>query len=190
MKEIIKMLVVLTLISAVCGFLLAFVRDATKDTIEEQLLVNVKGPAVEKVLADADSTDDLIKDRRKIEVRGEENVIFIGKKNGKPWAFAFEVSSKGFGGDIGVIVGFAMDKDIITGVGITTHKETPGLGAKIKSEDMFTDQFRNRATKTVFKVKKDNGEIDAISGATVSSRGVCKAIETAIDLSKDIRSKL
>ena len=106
MNEIAKMLIVLTAICGVCGFLLAGVKTATEVQIEEQILLNVKGPAVKQVLAG--STNDLIKDRKKIDVNGEEKLVFIGKKNNKPWAIAYEVISGGFGGDIGVIVGFEL----------------------------------------------------------------------------------
>ncbi len=189
MKEIAKMLIVLTLICAVCGFLLAYVRDVTKEDIEIQLLSNVKGPAVKKVLAG--STNDLIADRKIIKIGDkEELVVFIGKKNNKPWAFAFETFGKGFGGEVGVIVGFAMDKEKLTGVSVTTHKETPGLGAKVKSEDMFVNQFKNKSFKSNFKVDKDGGDIDAISGATISSRAVSNAVLSAIKSHKDIKSKL
>lgn len=189
MKEIAKMLIVLTLICAVCGFLLAYVRDVTKEDIEVQLLKNVKGPAVKSVLEGAEN--DLIADRKTVKLGDkEEKVVFIGKKNGKPWAYAFEVTGKGFGGDIGVIVGFEFGDDVVTGVGVTTHKETPGLGARIKSESTFTDQFTKKPLSTTFKVDKDGGDIDAISGATISSRGVCAAVRTAIDERKKIESKL
>ena len=66
------------------------------------------------------------------------------------------------------------------GIGITTLSETPGLGTRI-TEDIFTQQFHNKSKDTIFKVKKDGGEIDAITGATISSRAVAQAItETKI----------
>ncbi len=189
MKEIANMLIVLTLICAVCGALLAIVRDTTKEAIEVQLLQNVKGPAVKDVLKGAEN--DLIADRKKIKISEKEGiVIFIGKKDGKDWAYAFEATGKGFGGEIGVIVGFEFNNDIMTGASVTTHKETPGLGAKIKSEDSFSAQFKNKATGYNFNLDKDGGEIDSISGATISSRAVSNAVLHAIKMKDDIKSKL
>ncbi|MDY6969168.1 MAG: RnfABCDGE type electron transport complex subunit G [Spirochaetota bacterium] len=188
MKEIAKMLIVLTLICGVCGFLLAGVKSLTMERIEEQILLNVKGPAVKKALAG--STNDLIKDRTKIKINDkEEMVIFVGKKDKKPWALAFEVSAGGFGGDIGVIVGFNKEKNTLSGIGITTHKETPGLGARI-TENTFTNNFKDKALNEQFKTKKDNGIIDAVSGATISSKAVCSAVTKAIRLYDKIKDKV
>ena len=187
MNEITKMLIVLSVISGVCGFLLAGVRMGTMDRIEEQVLVNVQGPAVNKALDG--STNDLLKDRKKIMVNGKELVVFIGKKENKPWSYAFETTGKGFGGDLGVITGFYMDSDSVSGIGITACKETPGMGTRVK-EKIFTNSFINRDFKTDFNVDKDGGAIDGVTGATVSSRGVCEAVRKAIDMSKDVRAKL
>jgi electron transport complex protein RnfG len=187
MKDIIKMLVVLSLICGVCGFLLAAVRSGTKEKIVEQVLLNVQGPAVKKVLAG--SENDPIKDRRTIEFNGGEMIIFIGKKEGKPWAFAFETFSGGFGGDIGVITGFNLNSDVLTGIGITTHKETPGVGARV-TEDSFTDGFRDKEISDKFMIRGDGGVIDAVSGATISSRGVCTAVRDAIDISEQVKNEI
>jgi electron transport complex protein RnfG len=187
MKEIIKMLVVLTVISGVCGYLLASVRSLTKDRIEEQVLLNVKGPAVQKVLAN--STNDLIKDRKEIVINNNKSIVFIGKKDGTPWAFAYEVSAKGFGGNIDVMVGFELKRDVLTGVAITTHKETPGVGSKV-TQDAFTNNFRSKAITEKFDIKSDGGIIDAVTGATISSRGVCSAVKAAIKDYGSVKSQI
>lgn len=187
MKEIIKMLGVLTLICGVCGFLLATVRSNTKEQIEEQVLLNVKGPAVKNVLSG--STNDLIKDRKKVTISGKEMILFVGKKDGEVWSVAYELSSGGFGGDIGVMMGFNLTKDMMTGIGITTHKETPGLGSRI-AEEGFTDNFRDKPLTETFKIGSDGGIIDAVSGATISSRGVCAAVSSGIEIYKDVKSKV
>jgi len=187
MKEIVKMLVVLTLISGVCGFLLAGVRSATKDRIEEQVLLNVKGPAVKKVLSEA--TNDLIKDRKEATLGKETSVVFVGKKEGDLWAIAYEVSAKGFGGDIGVMVGFNVADDTLTGIAITTHKETPGVGSRV-SEDLFTNGFQGKAITEKFNIRADGGVIDAVTGATISSRGVCEAVRRAIEEYKGVKAQV
>lgn len=187
MKEIIKMLLVLTLISGVCGYLLASVRFLTKDRIEEQILLNVKGPAVKKVLPD--STNDLIKDRKEITIGKEKSIVFVGKKDGETWAIAYEVSSKGFGGNIGVMVGFDIKEDKLTGIAITTHKETPGVGSRT-TEDTFTGNFIGKAITEKFSIKADGGIIDAVTGATISSRGVCAAVSDAIKEYKNVKSQI
>jgi electron transport complex protein RnfG len=187
MKEYLKMVAVLTAIAAVCGFLLAAVKKGTEKRIEEQILMNVQGPAVNSVLAT--STNDLLGDRQEIAIDDQKYLVFVGKKEGKIWAFCFENSGKGYGGDIGVMVGFDINNDKLTGIGILSHKETPGLGARV-TEETFTNNFKGKALTETFKVKKDNGVIDAISGATYSSRAVCIAVEKCIAVYPKIKDKL
>ncbi len=62
---------------------------------------------------------------------------------------------------------------------VTTHSETPGLGSKTKDDPKFSGQFKGMELKGDFKVKNDGGQVDAISGATVSSRGVSGALTEA-----------
>lgn len=183
-KEYIKMIVVLTVIAMLCGFLLAAVKNITQSKIEEQILVNVKGPALKNVLNMA--TNNPIDDRIEVEVDGVIYTVFPGKKEGKLWAIAFESRGTGFGGSIGVMLGVDMEKSILAGIGILTHQETPGLGSRI-SETVFTDKFKGRSVSDIFKIKKDNGVIDAISGATNSSIGVCSAVEKGMGLFPKIK---
>jgi len=187
MKEYISMVVVMTAIAAICGLLLSGVRQMTAAQIDKQIMENVKGPALKTVLES--STNEFTQDRQSITIDGQEHVVFIGKKDGNPWAIAFESSAAGFGGDIGIMVGFNLEKDELTGIGILTHSETPGLGARIV-EPSFTSKFKGLPLSTVFKVKKDNGDIDALTGATYSSRGVCAAIVKSIDLYPRIKKQI
>ncbi|MBF0397511.1 MAG: RnfABCDGE type electron transport complex subunit G [Desulfobacterales bacterium] len=192
MNEMVKMVVVITLLSGLSGGLLAGVRIGTKDKIEDNELSFIKGPAVKEVLKGC--SNDPISDRFKLKVGEKEQFFFVGKVNGKPKTVAFESSGKGFGGDLGLIVGFDISENKIVGIGVTTHKETPGLGSKAKDDPKFSSQFKAKAIDKQFKVKPDGGEIDAISGATVTSKGVCLAVNEAVksyqNLKTDIEKKL
>jgi electron transport complex protein RnfG len=187
MKEYIRMIFVLTAIAAVCGLLLAAVKKGTEKQVEMQILKNVQGPAVNSVLGDSDN--DLLQDRQDIAVDDQNYLVFVGKKQGTPWAIAFECRSAGFGGDIGVMIGFDLNNDKLTGIGILSHKETPGLGARV-TEETFTNNFKGKAITETFKVKKDNGIIDGISGATISSRAVCAAVEKSLSIYPKLKEKL
>jgi electron transport complex protein RnfG len=187
MKEYIRMVAVLTVIAAVCGLLLSAVKKGTEKRIEEQILINVQGPALKSVLTS--STNDIIEDRQEVSIDGEKKVVFPGKKDGHIWAVAFAVTSMGYKGEIGVMVGFNLEKDNITGIGILTLQETPGLGARV-AETVFTDNFKNKPITETFKVKKDNGIVDAVSGATISSRAVCSAVQKAVALYPSIKDKV
>jgi electron transport complex protein RnfG len=177
MREMIQMVVVLTVLSFVSGGLLAYVKDGTKDKIEVQQLTFVKGPAIKAILKGA--TNDPIKDRFKLKDGDTEQSFFVGVFDGKPDTVAFESSGKGFGGDIGVMVGVKLEDDKIVGVGVTTHSETPGVGSRAKTDPAFVAQFPGQPIEETFKVKADGGQVDALSGATVTSRGVSAALTEA-----------
>ena len=105
-------------------------------------------------------------------------VLFVIKKEDKPFAVALEGFGSGFGGELGVMVGFRLDTGDLVGIGVTTHSETPGVGTRV-TEESFTLQFRGKSGAGNFKIKKDGGEIDAVSGATLSSRAAADAIAQA-----------
>lgn len=93
-------------------------------------------------------------------------------------------SDKGFSGLIKLMVGFTPDGEIIDIV-VLEQKETPGLGTKIK-EDSFKAQFRNKSPKNFdLKVKKDGGEVDALTGATITTRAFGEAVQLAFDTYKE-----
>ncbi|MBN2160169.1 MAG: RnfABCDGE type electron transport complex subunit G [Spirochaetes bacterium] len=186
MIEYVKMIVVLSAISAVCGFGLARISSATKTRIEEQKLLNVKGPAVKKILAG--SGNNLIADRKEIVINDKKMIVFIGKKNGVPWALAYEMEADGFGGEMNVMMGFNLSDNTLTGVGVTSHKETPGVGSRV-TDDSFTGQFKGKESTASFKVKADGGVIDVVTGASVSSRGVCDAVQKGASLYRDVRAE-
>ncbi len=192
MREMIKLFVVIVIFSAVSGGGLAALRGATKARIEVQQLKFVKGPALEKILVGCQN--DYLNDRFKITDGQVERNFFIGQFDNKRNVVAFETFGKGFGGDMGVIVAVNIEKDEIVGVAVTTHSETPGLGARVKTDEPFTAQFKGLSIKNPFKVKADGGKVDALSGATVTSRGVCGAMvelgEIYMRLKSQIKDKL
>ena len=192
MREMIRLLVVIAVFSAVSGGLLAAIQMGTKDRIEYQQLKFVKGPTIKQILEGA-SNDPLV-DRFKLPDGKKERNFFVGVFDGKANIVALEAFGKGYGGDIGVIVAVNVENDEIVGVGVTTHSETPGVGSRAKTDPSLSDQFQGLPIKEPFKVKADGGQIDAISGATISSRGVCGAVVDSAEiyqrLKKDIVEKL
>jgi electron transport complex protein RnfG len=184
MKEIMQMIVVLSVICTACGLALSGIRNMTAARIENQVLMNVQGPKVKRVLEGAEN--DLIADRKKITINGEDILLFIGKKEGKDWAVAYETAGKGFGGDLTLMVGYDLALDKLTGIQVIAHKETPGVGSKV-SEDQFTERFKGLDIGTKFLPKNEGGAIDAISGATYSSKGVLEAIRKSVALYPEIK---
>ena len=188
MREMIKMVVVLTVLSALSGGLLAALRDGTQERIENQQLEFVKGPAIREIMKD--SANDPIKDRFKLKEGDQDISFFVGKFDGTADRVAFETSGKGFGGDIGVMVGVNLKDDKIVGVRVTTHSETPGVGSRAKSEPGFVSQFKGLPLQDTFKVKGDGGQVDALSGATVTSRGVSAALTDASRIFKQLKPQV
>ena len=188
MREMRNMIVVLTILCSFSGGLLAALKNGTKDKIEVQQLTFVKGPAIMAILAGA--SNDPIANRFKIEDQGIERNFFVGVFDGKADSVAFESSGKGFGGDLGIMVGVNTSDDRILGVGVTTHSETPGVGAKAKTDPVFVAQFKNQSLTGTFQVKSDGGQVDALSGATVTSRGVSGALTTAVDIYQRLKPKI
>ena len=185
MRDIMRMIVVLTLIGAASGLTLAAIHGLTTGPIEYQTIKFVKEPAVKKVLTGYDN--DPIMDRKKITVgtdpRGNpiELTVFPAKKAGQTFAVAVEGSGKGFHGEIGVMVGVSAEGAILD-IGITSHSETPGIGSKV-TDPGYTDQYKNLpATKGV--------AVDAISGATYSSKGVVAAVNEAVGLVSKFREEI
>lgn len=86
-------------------------------------------------------------------------------------------SGEGYGGDIVLMVGFKKDKKTVISYKVLQAAETPGLGMKLKTPE-FAGQFSGK-DGSALKVKKDGGDIEAITSATITSRAVCKAIADA-----------
>ena len=95
------------------------------------------------------------------------------KQGGAFSGVAIEGVGKGYGGEVAVMVGIGADGNL-TGIGIISHSETPGLGARC-TEAAFRDQFKGMP----WGAKKGVGDIDAISGATITSAAVVDAINQA-----------
>ena len=188
MNEMIKMVVVLTVLSSFSGGLLAALNNGTKERIANQELQFVKGPAIHSILKGA--SNDPINDRFTLS-RGEtEMSFFVGVFDGEPQALVFETSGKGYGGDVGLMVGLKLKENALMGVGVTTHAETPGMGAKAKDDPGFVAQFKGLALDKPFNVTRDGGQISAISGATITSRAVCTATNEAVKIYNELKPQI
>jgi electron transport complex protein RnfG len=178
------MIVVLTIIATVMGSILSITEGNLRASIEYSKLKFVKGPAVLAVLTgyENDPVKDVIKGVMLEEKEGSKitKSIFVAKKNGKTFAVAFELIGKGYNGKIGVMIGIDIKTGQLTGMRLTTHVETPGLGSKA-TEPTFYDQFSGLEPEDV-DLSAEGGKIDAISGATNTSIGVVGAVKEGLEL--------
>jgi Na+-translocating ferredoxin:NAD+ oxidoreductase subunit G len=192
MGEMIKMVVVLTVLSVISGGGLSWLKDFTGPKIENQVMNLVKGPAIRQMLKEADN--DPVEDRFKIKDGEEERNIFVGVFGGKPDTVVIESTANGFADKVGMVVAIDMTNATLRGVAVTTHKETPGLGARAKDDPTFVAQFAGKPLTVPVKVSQDGGNISAMSGSTVTSRAVCvgvtKAIETYDRLKPQLEDKI
>lgn len=185
MRDIVRMIVVLTLIGAVSGLTLAAIHRVTAGPIEYQTIKFVKEPAVKKVLSGYDN--DPILDRKKIvvgtDLRGRPVTltVFPARKAGETFAVAVEGSGKGYHGEIGVMVGVSKEGTILD-IGITSLSETPGIGSRVTAA-AYTDQYQGLPAKKGIAV-------DAISGATYSSKGVVAAVNEAVGTVNKFREEI
>jgi len=90
---------------------------------------------------------------------------------------AIGVSSKGYGGDIVLMVGFREDKHTVISYKVLKAAETPGLGMKLTTPE-FSGQFAGKDARAL-KLKQKGGDIQAITSATITSKAVCEAIADA-----------
>lgn len=186
MREALRMILVLSLICGLSGLTLAAVRQATGPRIEEQVLTYVQGPALNQIFANADNNPVL--DRVAIDLDGEAVTVFPAMVDGQLAGVAIEAFGRGYGGDIGVMVGFATADGSITGIGITTLKETPGLGSRVV-EPEFREQFGSRPGQDM-ALQSQGGDIAAIAGATLSSAATVAAVNEAIRMYSRIKDRL
>ncbi|MDI6789103.1 MAG: RnfABCDGE type electron transport complex subunit G [Thermodesulfobacteriota bacterium] len=190
-REIIKMIVVLTLIAAVCGGGLSLVKLATAEQIAYQQIKFIKEPALKKVLTGYDN--DPVTDRKDIvtgkDKKGKDVVttFFFAKKGGQVITVAFEASATGFHGDIGVMMAVNPEIDKLDGIAITSQSETPGVGTRVADDPSFCAQFKDKSLTANFSL---GGEVQGLSGATVSSAGVSNAVKAGVETYKKYKSQL
>jgi len=171
MKETLKLVAVLTIICAVSSALLAAVYTITMGPI--MVALQVKTSEAAKAVMPPDSpqiTKQLI----------DKTTFFVARAaDGKVAAVAVEgISKNGYGGYISLMVGLSADQKVVS-YKVITANETPGLGTKISSEK-FTAPLFGKPFTSDWKVKKDGGEFDAITSATISSRAALECIQDAI----------
>lgn len=114
------------------------------------------------------------------EIQGEKD-CFAAMKDGKVIACILPSESKGYGGKIKMLVAVSAEGKVIDFT-ILEHNETPGLGDKAQNPE-FRSQFSGKGAE-LLKVTKDPGEVDniqAMTGATISSRAVTKGVREAVE---------
>lgn len=177
MKEQLKLVLVLSMICLVSGILMALVYNVTAEPIARAREA-ARMDALRQVLPASETAPEL--EESTINYEGRNIPVVYARHAGELLATVLQVNTpEGYAGDIELMVGILPDGSI-QGVAILDHKETPGLGAHITGRP-FLSLFKGRKLDdTNWKVSKEGGDIDEITAATVSSRAVVEAVNTAL----------
>ncbi len=178
-----NMVLVLVLVAVITGVLLAWVNSVTADPIAEQKKITLAN-GIKSVMC-SDNLTVVSTDTVPMIVSNKELkfvVYNINDASGNSLGAAIESVWGGFSGDLKVLVGFNPEGKIL-GYQVLEHSETPGLGAK--ANDWFQTGAkgcivgRQMNTGMGLAVKKDRGDVEAITASTITSRAFLNAVNNA-----------
>lgn len=169
-----KMVLCLLVIAIAVAGLMAVVNELTYGKIEENLAKQLTDSLKEVLPAD----------QYNIVSETDAETVYEAQKDGNKIGFCVVNVEKGYGGDVKVMTGVKIDGKV-SKVKILEHGETPGLGANAEKES-FISQFIGKSKGVeVVKSGASGNKITAISGATITSTAVTRAVNTAISLAEE-----
>ncbi len=185
MKRSLKLGWTLFLITGMTGLLLGLVHKITEGPIEKARTKEVRS-ALRAVLPKAESFK---------EIAGPQDApspfveLHEGATSTELEGYCVTVETKGYGGPIRFVVGVDR-KGTVTGLTVLASKETPGLGARA-SESTFRNQFAGQHPERFTIIKnaepeRQDGEIEALSGATITSRAITDGVNAALETFRKI----
>ena len=174
MREPLKLGAILLVITTICAGLLGFINNLTPPVIKLGRQ-ETQNQAVKKLLPDVETV-------KEIEVTDQDKITtaFITYKGSDYTGSVIKVYPEGYGGSIELLVGI-LPEGKVAGIQVLSHQETPGLGANMDKED-FKAQFPGKQTPIVVnKMNPSENEIMAITGATITSKGVADGVNLAAE---------
>lgn len=176
-----NMVITLLVVTLLASTALGFVYEVTKEPIAKAKLAK-KTEAIKNVMPEF--TNNPVEEMYKIPgPEGYDSLeVYPAQSNGKYLGAAVRTySKKGYAGEVWLMVGFNPEGEILN-INVLEHKETPGLGTKM-ADAQFKDQFTGKHPDEFnLKVRKDGGDVDAITAATISSRAFAEAVQHAWDV--------
>ena len=169
-KYVVRLAAILLIITSVVAAVLAGVNSVTAPVIE-QLNAEKTQKAIEAVLPGGGDSVEFA------DATGLVSVVYKGESG-----YAVQVAPAGFDGAITMMVGVDFDGNVL-GISVISHTETAGLGAVAAATTSAGENFRAGfvGKSGSVAVTKDGGEIDSITGATITSRAVCAGVNAALD---------
>ncbi len=182
--EIIKISVILCLITSVAACLLGYANSVTAPIIEKNT-IEKQNTAMKTVLPEAESFEET-KAELPEDISGNITALYKGTDaSGKTVGVCAMTSTNGYGGAVTMAVGVSADGSV-SGIDIISHSETPGLGANA-SKDEFKSQFAGKTAGIgVSKGSASGNEINAVSGATITSKAVTLGVNSAITAAEQV----
>ena len=173
-----NMTLCLTLVCLICAAVVGVAYAVTKDPID--------------AAARAKTTASIARVLPAFSATPEEGSVRVGETDYKFYkvdgaGYAIVSATSGFGGLLTLMVGITED-GTVHNTAVLSHSETPGLGAKCATDERFLSQFRglDPAAKTV-AVKKDGGDLDAITASTITSRAYALAVSNAVEVFNQLK---
>jgi electron transport complex protein RnfG len=188
----------LAIFAAVTAGLIAFVQASTQDKISHNIQ-QARVKALHQILPSEAHDNDLLRDAFWIDskalglTKAEEG--FIARKDGQPIAVFLPLqATEGYTGPIRLVVGIKVNGDL-AGVRVLQHQETPGLGDQIELKKSnwilsFNGRSLTNPQETDWNVKKDGGQFDQFTGATITPRAIVKAVHSALTLFKQHQASI
>ena len=183
LKEVLVPTVSLFIISAIVTLLLAVTNSVTKPKIE-QLQIETENKTKVAVLSDAKEFSDAMT----VSLDGVDYTYYEGYGEEKEIAgYVFTTSAKGYGGDIVTMVGVLND-GTVSGMDFLSISETAGLGMNADADE-FKNQYVGKSGEiAVNKNAPSENEIQALTGATITSKAVTNAVNIALNLFEEVNN--
>ncbi|MDD5058846.1 MAG: electron transport complex subunit RsxG [Sideroxydans sp.] len=171
---------------------LSFASRATEADIKAAEAADLKQSLTQVLPGEYDN--DLLKDTVTLHEPGGDVLAYRARRAGKVEAVVYRVTGYGYAGAIMCVMGVSREGKIL-GVRVISHKETPGLGDKIETAKSnwvhaFEGKWLGEPTADKWAVKKDGGIFDQFAGATITPRGVVKAVRGGLELFDKERATL
>lgn len=182
-KDIIKPVCVLLAICVIIPLALSLTNKVTADKIAELEEKNSRETMANLIEADEFNENEL-------EDGGESFTYYIAVKDGETVGFIFKTAEKGYGGDVSVMTAVNPDGTVKSVAILDVSNETPGLGQNAAKESFYTQYEGKKSGISLLKNGADSekNEVNAVTGATITSTAVNKAVNTALEQFESVKS--
>lgn len=175
-STLINMAACLTGVCLVCSAILGGIYAVTKQPIEEAS----RRALLEALSVVLPADGEVNPEAQSVEVDGKNYEYYVQTRDTAVLCWAVKSTVGGFGGPLTLLVGVEPG-GVVHATRVLSHSETPGLGAKCETDAHFIDQFKGFDTAVrSLKVRKDGGDVDAITASTITSRAYAEAVESAV----------